>query len=116
MPSWATGSFFGIDLSQQDWAFLAPVKHLFINENNYKPFGYAPMMVFSVCIGFVQVLLGMILAGVKAARNGGWKYGVGKFSWVVFLVTAVIMFAAAPESKAVLYILYGIIGLSGKRL
>ena len=107
-----TGSFFGIDLSQQDWAFLAPVKHLFINENNYKPFGYAPMMVFSVCIGFVQVLLGMILAGVKAARNGGWKYGVGKFSWVVFLVTAVIMFAAAPESKAALYILYGIIGLS----
>lgn len=107
-----TGSFFGIDLSQQDWAFLAPVKHLFINENNYKPFGYAPMMVFSVCIGFVQVLLGMILAGVKAARNGGWKYGVGKFSWVVFIVTAVIMFAAAPESKAALYFLYGVIGMS----
>ncbi|MCR4995112.1 MAG: ATPase [Bacteroidales bacterium] len=87
-----TGSFFGIDLSQQDWAFLAPVKHLFINENNYKPFGYAPMMVFSVVIGLVQVLLGMTLAGAKAVKNGGWKYGVGKFSWVTALLSATLLF------------------------
>lgn len=111
-----TGSFFGIDLSQQDWAFLAPVKHLFINENNYKPFGYAPMMVFSVLIGLVQVLIGMTLAGAKAVKNGGWKYGVGKFSWVTALLSATLLFflpacgVALPQ--LVQYVLYGLIAIS----
>ncbi len=111
-----TGSFFGIDLSQQDWAFLAPVKHLFINEKNYKPFGYAPMMVFSVLIGLVQVLLGMTLAGAKAVKNGGWKYGVGKFSWVTALLSATLLFflpacgVALPQF--VQYVLYALIGVA----
>ena len=111
-----TGSFFGIDLSQQDWAFLAPVKHLFINEKNYKPFGYAPMMVFSVLIGLVQVLLGMTLAGAKAVKNGGWKYGVGKFSWVAALLSATLLFflpacgVALPQFLQ--YVFYAIIGVA----
>ena len=111
-----TGSFFGIDLSQQDWAFLAPVKHLFINENNYKPFGYAPMMVFSVFIGLVQVLLGMILAGSKAVKNGGWKYGVNKFAWVAFLLSVIVLFGlpacGVTLPLLVQYILYGIAGIA----
>lgn len=111
-----TGSFFGIDLSQQDWAFLAPVKHLFINEKNYKPFGYAPMMVFSVLIGLVQVLFGMTLAGAKAVKNGGWKYGVGKFSWVAALLSATLLFflpacgVALPQFLQ--YVFYAIIGVA----
>ena len=111
-----TGSVFGIDLTQQDWAFLAPVKHLFISEHNYKPFGYAPMMVFSVCIGLVQVLIGMVLAGIKAARNGGWKYGVNKFSWVTFLLSMIVLFGLPLCGVAlplvVQYILYGFAGIA----
>lgn len=111
-----TGSFFGIDLSQQDWAFLAPIKHLFVNENNYKPFGYAPMMVFSVCIGLVQVLIGMTLAGAKAVKNGGFKYGIGKFSWVTALLSATLLFglpACGVElAQIVQYVFYGIIGIA----
>ena len=105
-----TGSVFGIDLSQQDWAFLAPVKHLFINEANYT------MMVFSVCIGLVQVLLGMTLAGAKAVKNGGWKYGVGKFSWVAALLGAVVLFGLPLCGVAlplfVQYVLYAVIGVA----
>ncbi len=111
-----TGSFLGIDLTQQDWAFLAPVKPYFINEANYKIFDYSPMMVISVAIGFVQVLFGMTLAGVKAARLYGWKYGVGKFSWVVALLATVACFglpACGVElPQFVTYILYGIIGVA----
>jgi V/A-type H+-transporting ATPase subunit I len=111
-----TGSFFGIDLSQQDWAFLAPVKKYFINENNFTLFGYSPMMVISVIIGLIQVLLGMVLAGMKAAKLYGWKYGIGKFSWVTALLSAVLLFglpACGVElSTYVQYIFYGLIGLS----
>ena len=111
-----TGSFFGIDLSQQDWAFLSPVKHLFINENNYKPFGYAPMMVFSVLIGLVQVLIGMSLAGAKAVKNGGWKYGVGKFSWVTALLSATLLFGLPACGVALplflQYVFYALIAVA----
>ena len=111
-----TGTFLGIDLSQQDWAFLAPVKKLFVNEKNYTIFGYSPMMVISVIIGLVQVLLGMVLAGIKAARLHGWKYAIGKISWVIAIITAIIAFGVPACGitlpQPVIYVLYAIIGLS----
>lgn len=87
------GTFFGIDLSQQDWAFLAPVKPYFFNDNGVGPiFGYSPMMVLSVIIGLIQVLLGMILKGCKAVKNYGFAYGIGTFCWVAAIILAVILY------------------------
>ncbi len=111
-----TGTFFGIDLSKQDWAFLAPVKDMFINEDNFTLFGYSPMMVISVIIGLIQVLLGMVLAGAKAAKLHGWKYAIGKLSWVVAIIFAIVAFGV-PACGVVLpqplmYVLYGIIALA----
>lgn len=113
----ATGTVFGIDLTQQDWAFLEPVKPYFLNDNGVGPiFGYSPMMVLSVIIGMVQVLLGMILKGCKAIKNYGWPYAVGTFSWVVALLGAIVLYglpACGVElAMWVQYILYGIIGIS----
>ena len=93
-----TGTFFGIDLTQQDWAFLAPVKPYFLNDNGVgKIFGYSPMMVISVIIGLVQVLLGMVLK-------------------VVALLSAIALFGlpacgvALPQG--LVYALYGLIAIS----
>lgn len=87
------GTFFGIDLSQQEWAFLAPVKPYFLNDNGVGPiFGYSPMMVLSVIIGLIQVLLGMILKGCKAVKNYGFAYGIGTFCWVAAIILAVILY------------------------
>lgn len=87
------GTFFGIDLSQQGWAFLAPVKPYFLNDNGVGPiFGYSPMMVLSVIIGLIQVLLGMILKGCKAVKNYGFAYGIGTFCWVAAIILAVILY------------------------
>ena len=112
-----TGTVFGIDLTKQDWAILAPVKPYFLNDNGVGPiFGYSPMMVISVIIGLVQVLLGMVLKGCKAWKNFGFGYAIGTFSWVVALLSAIALFGlpacgvALPQ--AVVYALYGIIGVS----
>ena len=87
-----TGTVFGIDLTQQDWAILAPVKPYFINDNGVgKIFGYSPMMVISVIIGFVQVLLGMVLKACKAWKNYGFGYAIGTFSWVIALLTIIFI-------------------------
>ncbi len=111
------GTFFGIDLSQQDWAFLAPVKPYFLNDNGVGPiFGYSPMMVFSVVIGLVQVLLGMILKGCKAIKNYGLAYGIGTFCWVAAIVLAVILYGlpvcGVALSDFVQVILMGLLGVS----
>ncbi len=111
------GTFFGIDLSQQDWAFLAPVKTYFLNDNGVGPiFGYSPMMVFSVVIGLVQVLLGMILKGCKAIKNYGLAYGIGTFCWVAAIVLAVILYGlpacGVALSAFVQVILMGLLGVS----
>lgn len=88
-----TGTVFGIDLTQQDWAILAPVKPYFINDNGVGPiFGYSPMMVLSVIIGLVQVLLGMVLKGCKAWKNYGWHYAIGSFSWVTAIIAAIVLY------------------------
>ena len=111
-----TGSFFGIDLTQQDWAFLAPVKQYFINENNFRIFGYSPMMVISVIIGLIQVLLGMFLAGKKAAKLFGWRFAVGKMSWVIIIIAAIICFGlpacGVKLPQFLIYFLYGLMALS----
>lgn len=110
-----TGSLFGIDLTQSGWAFLAPVKKYFVNENNFKLFGYSPMMVIAVFLGLIQVLLGMVLCAVKTARNYGWVYAVGKLSWVVALVAAIVCFGlpacglALPQFLT--YALYGVMAV-----
>ncbi len=111
-----TGSFLGIDLNQADWAFLAPIKPYFISDANFTIFGYSPMMVISVIIGLVQVLLGMVLAGTKAAKIYGWKYGVGKMSWVVALLSAIacfgLPFCGVTLPMLVTYALYALMGVS----
>lgn len=111
-----TGSFAGIDLTQADWAFLAPVKSYFINENNFKLFGYSPMMVISVILGLIQVLIGMVLAGMKAAKLYGWRFGVGKISWVAALLSAIVCFGVpacgVTLPMVVTWLLYGVMGIS----
>ena len=111
------GSMFGLDLTQQNWAFLEPVKPYFLNDNGVGlMFGYSPMMVISVIIGMIQVLLGMILKGCKAIKNYGWPYAVGTFSWVVFLMAAIVLYGLPACGVAlpvfVEYALLGVIGLS----
>jgi len=95
---------------------LAPIKPYFISDANFTLFGYSPMMVISVIIGLIQVLLGMVLAGAKAAKLYGWKYGVGKMSWVVALLSAIacfgLPFCGVALPILVTYVLYALMGVS----
>ena len=109
-----TGTVFGIDLTQQDWAILAPFKPYFINDNGIGPiFGYSPMMVFSVIIGFIQVLLGMVLKACKAWKNYGFAYSIGTFSWVIALLTLVAYMSLPADGSTPAYVQYVILGILG---
>lgn len=113
----ATGTIFGIDLSTVDYPAINAMKPYLLNDNGIGPiFGYSPMMVISVLIGLVQVLLGMVLKGCKAIKNYGWPYAVGTFSWVLALVSAIVLYGMPvcgielPQTAG--YVLMTLIGLS----
>ncbi len=113
----ATGTIFGIDLSTVDHPAINAMKPYLLNDNGIGPiFGYSPMMVISVLIGLVQVLLGMVLKGCKAIKNYGWPYAVGTFSWVLALVSAIVLYGMPvcgielPQTAG--YVLMTLIGLS----
>ncbi len=113
----ATGTVFSIDLTQQSWTFLAPIKPYLISENGMGTiFGYSPMMVISVALGLIQVLLGMGLKAAKIWKNYGFGYAVGTLSWLVALISAVTLYglpACGVALPAVVgYALSGLIGLS----
>lgn len=112
-----TGSFFGIDLAKVDWEWIKPIQPYFVNDSMKQYFfDYSPMMVISVIIGLVQVLIGMTMAGMKAWKNYGFIYGIGKFSWVTALVSAVCIYGLpmfGVELPAVLEaVLFALIGVS----
>lgn len=112
-----TGTFFGINLAEVDWAFMKPIQPYFINDSMKESFfGYSPMMVISVIIGLIQVLIGMTMAGCKAVKNYGFIYGVGKFSWVLALVSATILFGLPMFGVAlpafIQYVLYALIAVA----
>ncbi|MBQ9641936.1 MAG: V-type ATP synthase subunit I [Bacteroidaceae bacterium] len=112
-----TGTFFGIDLSTVDWDWIKPIQPYFINDSMKESFfGYSPMMVISVIIGLIQVLIGMFMAGCKAVKNYGFIYGVGKFSWVLALLSAVVLFGlpmfGVVLPQALQYVLYGLIAIA----
>ncbi len=113
----ACGTLFGIDLSQQSWAWVQPFRPYFLNDNGVGPiFGYSPMMVFSVAIGLIQVLLGMILKGCKAIKDYGWPYAVSTFCWVAAIVTLTALMGlpacGVTLSTPATYVLYAILGIS----
>ena len=113
----ATGTVFGIDLTQQSWSFLAPIKPYLINDHGMGPiFGYSPMMVISVMLGLIQVLLGMGLKAAKTWKNYGFAYAVGTLSWLVALICIVLLYGlpvcGVTLPTVVGYALSGLIGLS----
>ena len=111
-----TGTFFGIDLATVDWNWIKPIQPYFVNDSMKESFfGYSPMMVISVIIGLIQVLIGMFMAGCKAVKNYGFIYGVGKFSWVLALLSLVALFGlpmfgvVLPQwLQSILYVLVAI--------
>lgn len=112
-----TGTVFGISLPSQEWAFIDPIRPFFLTTEGVGPiFGYDPMMVISVIIGLIQVLLGMILKGIKAWLNYGWQFAVGTFSWVVALLLGIVLFGLPACGVALpmglYYLLWGILALS----
>ncbi len=113
-----TGCFFGISLENLTWPWLQGVKQYFITDANFKDKlgGYSPLMVFAVVIGLVQIFFGMVVKAITFTKQFGIRYAWSTLGWVVGLITTAATFGlpllGVNIPTPLLYILYGIIGVS----
>lgn len=110
-----TGMVFGVSLDTLTWPWLANVKHLFVNSNNYKPFGYDPMMVFAICIGVFQILFAMGFKVVRITVERGFKYALSDLGWLVFLLDMIVLLVFKLSKTAMTplmtYVIWGLAAL-----
>lgn len=78
----------------------------FLNQNN--------LMILSIALGFIQIIFGKFVAGIKKTHQRGFKYGLSTFAWSFFILTAilgVLSQSAFPDKTWISFAMYGIAGL-----
>ena len=78
----------------------------FLNQDN--------LMTLSIVLGFIQIIFGKFVAGVKRTRQKGIKYALSTFAWGAFILTAIlgiVLQMKLPSLQEVYYTLFGIAGL-----
>lgn len=72
-----TGAVFGMSLAEMP--LFAPVKDLFIKQDN--------MFTFALAVGIIQILYAIILRSIFNIKRFGLKYGLSHIGWALTILT-----------------------------
>ncbi len=72
-----TGTFFGLNLMGDSFAFLGSMRNIMMDSNQ--------IFNFALVMGFVQIIFGLCIQIANKVRQFGWKYTVMPISWIVIL-------------------------------
>ena len=110
------GSFFGIDLTQQNWVPGGLKKAMITGDIEIGGSNYAKQMILSLGIGVLHICLAMIVKAVWAVKNNGFKNSLGALGWTLLIVGCVIAFSVGllgvVSESAMKWLLIGIAGVS----
>lgn len=97
------GSFFAVTLP------YATSKDYFLNQDN--------LMALSIVLGVLQIFFAKGVAAYKTQVQRGLKFALAPYSWIIFLLGMGAMFGLPALGinlpSMLIYILYGLVGLSG---
>ncbi len=88
-----TGTFFGMNLLEDQYAWLGSVRNLMIDSEQ--------TFNFALILGLVQILFGLVLQAVNRTRQFGVKYAMTPIGWIILLVSLVdigVLKMASPVS------------------
>lgn len=98
-----TGTIFGLNLLEDEFAWLGQVRNFMIDGD--QAFNLA------LILGLVQIIFGLSLKGVNGARQYGWAYAIAPLGWILLLLSLVdigVLEALSPYST---YTAWGSVGL-----
>ncbi|MCD8261897.1 MAG: V-type ATP synthase subunit I [Bacteroides sp.] len=101
-----TGTFFGFNLYNINWAPIQRLKDAVELDNN-------DLFQFSLILGVIQILFGMVLKAVNQYIQFGFKYAVATIGWILLLVTlgfSALMPEVLPMGSIVQWIILGVAG------
>ncbi len=74
-----TGTLFGIDLLQADWAVLESVRALMMDSDR--------VFRLALALGLVQILFGLTLRAYRRGRQFGGQHAVSSVGWIILILS-----------------------------
>ncbi|WP_320112321.1 V-type ATPase 116kDa subunit family protein [Draconibacterium orientale] len=102
-----SGTFFGINLIETNFALTDQVRHLFLDPNK--------MFNLSLILGGIQIIFGLFIKAANQTKQFGLSYALSTYGWLIILIGSIayeLLSGAGiiPKNKS---ILYGVIALGG---
>jgi V/A-type H+/Na+-transporting ATPase subunit I len=88
-----TGTFFGVNLLEDQFAWLGNIRSVMINSDQ--------AFQLALILGVVQILFGLVVKTLNLTRQHGFKYALTPVGWFILLVSLIdigVLKMAAPYS------------------
>lgn len=101
-----TGTVFGLNLLQDQFAWLGEVRNYMLNSDQ--------AFQLALLLGVVQILFGLGVKALNKSQQYGWKHGIAPVGWILLILSLVDIGMAElllPYSKYVAWVAVGLIVL-----
>jgi len=105
-----SGTLFGIELLNQEWAWLTSFKNLMLESDQ--------LFNMALILGVVQILYGMIVRAYATVRSYGWAYSLERWGWVILFIGGGSLYLVfyhekeLPPPDVARYVFYAVLGIS----
>ena len=101
-----SGTFFGLELLKQDWAWLTWFDKIILDSDQ--------LFNMALIVGVVQIIYGMIVRAFATVRRYGWAYSLERWGWVILFVGGISLYRVYGNEMfdKARYLVYAILGIS----
>ena len=101
-----SGTFFGLELLKQDWAWLTWFDKIILDSDQ--------LFNMALIVGVVQIIYGMIVRAFATVRRYGWAYSLERWGWVILFVGGISLYLVYGDEMfdKARYLVYAILGIS----
>lgn len=88
-----TGTFFGVNLLEEQFTWLGGIRNFMINSDQ--------AFQLALILGVVQILFGLFIKTANLTKQHGFKYALTPVGWIILLVSLIdlgVLKVAAPYS------------------